>query len=114
MDWQQALIVFAVSGLPVVEMRLAVGLGLLHYHMGLPATFILTVAGNLIVIPFVWNNLPPFERLCRRSRRLNQWLDWLYAKTRHEVGQRRTALGGFGLFVIVALTGVPFPLPGTS
>jgi uncharacterized membrane protein len=114
MDWLGALIVFLLAPLPLIEMRVSIGLGLFHYHLGAWPTFWLTVASNLLFIPLAWSLRLPLERLCRRSRHLNRFLDWLFAKARREVSHRREVLEEVGMLVIVALVGVPIPLPGSG
>ena len=118
MDWLGALIVFLVAPLPIVEMRLSVYLGLFVYGDTQPTnlviTFLLTVASNLLFILALWPFLTRLERLCRRSAALDRWLDWLFARTRREVTPGKRILEEFGLFGIVALVLIPFPLPGTG
>jgi uncharacterized membrane protein len=114
MNWLAVLIVFAVSPLPIVEMRLGIGLGLFRYHLNPWLTFAIAVAANLAIIPQVWYLFPPVERLLRRSRRLSRWLDWLFAKTRRETTKGKQKMEEAALFAIVALTAVPFPLPGSG
>ena len=114
MDWLGALIVFLVAPLPLVEMRLSIYLGNVQYHLGWPLTLLLTVAGNLLFIPLAWSLRHPLERLFRRSRRLGLFLDWLFAKARRETSHRRVVLEELGMFIIVALVAIPFPLPGSG
>ena len=108
-----ALIVFAVAGLPIVEMRLAIGLGIFVYGLHPALVCGLTIAANLLIIAPFWFLFPHVENLLRRSPRMTRWLDWLYSKTRKETAKRET-IEEVGLFVIVALTAVPFPLPGSG
>jgi uncharacterized membrane protein len=114
MDWQAALIVFLLAPLPLIEMRVSIGLGLFRYHLGPWATFLLVVVSNLLFIPLAWSLRHPAERLFRRSRRLSGFLDWLFAKARREASHRREVLEELGMFVIVALVGIPVPLPGSG
>ncbi len=118
MEWLEALIVFLVAPLPIVEIRVAVYLGLGplggEYHLDWLITFVLTVLANVLFIVMLWPFLPRLESLCRKSRRLNRWLDWLFARTRREVTPGKRILEEFSLFGILALVGVPFPLPGSG
>lgn len=114
MDWLGIVIVFLVAPLPIVEVRLSVVLGLTFYHLGVPLTFALTVLSNLLFILILWPQLPRLERLFRRSATLGRWLDWLLARYRREVTPGKQRLEGLGLFTIVALVGVPIPLPGSG
>ncbi|MCA1818946.1 MAG: small multi-drug export protein [Thermoplasmatota archaeon] len=108
-----AFVVLGVSGLPVIEMRLAVGLGIFVFHLPPVVVFLLTVAGNLFVMAPVWFLFPHAERGLRRWVAMGRWLDWLYARTRRDTANRR-AVESVGLFAVVALTAVPFPLPGSG
>ncbi|MEA3203087.1 MAG: hypothetical protein QOI63_757 [Thermoplasmata archaeon] len=114
MDWLGALIVVVLAPLPFIEMRVSIYLGLFTYHFGPWTTFALTAASNLLFIPVAWSLRTPLERLLRRNARVAQFLDWLFAKTRKEVTHRRAVLEEFGMFAIVALVGVPVPLPGSG
>ncbi|HEX2066713.1 MAG TPA: small multi-drug export protein [Candidatus Thermoplasmatota archaeon] len=114
MGWLEVLIVFVLAPLPIVEMRLSIILGVFRYDLGWPATAVLTAASNLLAIPIIWALLPDLERLCRRSKRLSRWLDWLFGKARKEAGKGKETVEEIGLFVIVALTGLPFPVPGSG
>lgn len=114
MDWMDALIVAALAPLPLIEMRVSIGLGLFHYHLGPWTTFLIVTAANLLFIPVAWALRTPGERLLRRSRTLGRFLDWLFAKTRRETSHRREVLEEVGMFTIVALTGFPIPLPGSG
>jgi len=108
-----ALIVFALAGLPIIEMRLAIGLGIFVY--GLPAWLVclLAIAANLLIIAPMWFLFPHVERGVRRWRPMSRFLDWLFSKTRKETAKRET-IEEFGLFAIVAMTAIPFPVPGTG
>jgi uncharacterized membrane protein len=110
---EASLIVFAVAGLPLVTMRLGIGLGIFVYGLDPVLVCLLAIASNLLVIAPVWFLFPHIERACRRSARLSLLLDRVFARTRKETAKRQ-ALEEVGIFVIVALTGVPFPLPGSG
>jgi len=111
--WVKDLVVLAVSGLPVVEMRLGIGLGVLRYHLHPFEVWLLSTGANLLVVAPVWFLLPHVENGLRRSARMGRWLDRLFARTRHET-RRARALAEVGLLLIVVLVAVPFPLPGSG
>ena len=56
MDWLGALIVFLLSPLPLIEMRVSIGLGLFTYHLGAWATFLATSSGLVVSIAGVIRN----------------------------------------------------------
>jgi len=114
MDWLGALIVFLLAPLPIIEMRLSITLGLFTYHLGAWPTFFLTVSSNLLFIPLAWSMAGWLERMFRKSVVLSRFLDWLFAKARKEATRRRQVLEEVGMLVIVALVGIPFPLPGSG
>lgn len=114
MDWLAALIVFLLAPLPLIEMRASIALGILRYHLGAPATFLLTVTSNLLFIPLAWSLRTPLERLFRRSPTLARFLDWLFAKARREASHRHEVLEEAGMLLIVALVAIPIPLPGSG
>lgn len=107
------LIVLAVSGLPIVEMRLGIGLGIFVYGLNAWLVCILAIVANLLIIAPMWYLFPHGEAGLRRWKAMSRWLDWLFAKTRKEAAKRET-VEEVGLFAIVALTAIPFPVPGTG
>ena len=101
------LCVFLCAMLPVIELRgaipLGAGLGLSWWQ-----SFCLSVAGNLLPVPFLLLLLQMFLRLLRRFRLTAGVADWLEKRALRS--RERVENGAFwGLLLFVAI-----PLPGTG
>jgi uncharacterized membrane protein len=101
------LCVFFCAMLPIIELRGAIPLGA---GLGLSwlESFALSVAGNLLPVPFLLLLWQLVLRLLRRFRRTAGLADWLEARalrSRERVENRAF----WGLLVFVAI-----PLPGTG
>ena len=101
------LCVFFCSMLPVIELRGAISLGA---GLGLPwwKSFGLSLAVNMLPVPFLLLLLQLFLRLLRRFRLTAGFADWLERRALRSRG--RVENGAFwGLLLFVAI-----PIPGTG
>jgi uncharacterized membrane protein len=99
--------VFLCSMLPVIELRGAIPLGA---GLGLPMwqSFLISVVGNLVPIPFILLLLEWVLRLMKKIKRLDKVALWLEAKAEKNRGKiEKYAFWGLVLFVAI-------PLPGTG
>jgi uncharacterized membrane protein len=101
------LAVLLVAGLPVVELRGALPVGLaLGLH---PAwAFTLSVLGNMLPVPLVFLLLDPVTRRLMSLPRVSAWIATYLDRTRKKSGQIRK----YGFWGLVVFVGVP--LPGTG
>ena len=102
-----ALYVFLISMLPIIELRGAIPVGA---ALGLPwwQTFLLAIVGNLLPVPFILllvEKVLAFMKQHGIFPRLIQWLEEKAQKGIHKV--EKHALVGLLLFVAI-------PLPGTG
>ena len=102
-----ALYVFLISMLPIIELRGAIPVGA---ALGLPwwQTFLLAIVGNLLPVPFILllvEKVLVFMKQHGIFPRLIQWLEEKAQKGIHKV--EKHALVGLLLFVAI-------PLPGTG
>ena len=99
--------VFAVSMVPIIELRgaipLGVGLGL-HWLW----VYIISVIGNMIPVPFVLLLIRPFIEWLLHSKAFNKVGVWLDNRTK-EKSMKLTKYKKLGLFIFVAI-----PFPGTG
>lgn len=103
------LIVVLISMLPFVELRLAIPLGILNYHMDPLTVLIICIIGNLIPVPFI---LVLFERVERWLRKYPRWaglMDKIFEKTRKKASKRVEKYEALALISFVAI-----PFPGTG
>lgn len=102
------LVVVLLTVSPILEVRASIPVAMLFYSYGWLATFLLSFAASLLIIPLAYGILIAAERLARYSHRLAAVLDWLWLRTRRKSLKAQRA-GHAGLFAIVAL-----PLPGAG
>lgn len=99
--------VFAVSMIPVIELRGAIPLGIglnLHWLW----VYIISVVGNLLPIPFVILLVRPIIEWLLRSKAFRKVGLWLENRTK-EKSKQLNKYKKLGLFLFVAI-----PLPGTG
>ncbi len=99
--------VFAVSMIPVIELRGAIPLGIglnLHWLW----VYVISVVGNLLPIPFVILLVRPIIEWLLSSKALRKIGLWLENRTK-EKSKRLNKYKKLGLFLFVAI-----PLPGTG
>ena len=104
-----ALITFLISMLPVVELRLAIPMGV---SMGLPVwkAAVISVVGNLIPAPFIIAFIRVImDWLKDRSKLTKRFVAWLEKKGTGPKADRVRKYEFWGLLLFVAI-----PLPGTG
>lgn len=103
------LIVFIISLMPILELRgglIAASL----LGMDPVESYIVTILGNIIPIPFILWLINGILKWMRESkiRFLNSFANWLYAKVDKHKGQ----IEKYGFWGLVLFVGIP--LPGTG
>ena len=106
--WPPELVVLAISTLPIVELRGAVPVGINLLKMNWAWVLFLSVAGNMIPIPFILLFLGPFSRFCMKFRTGRAFFEWLFARTRRKSASIEK-YETLGLTIFVAI-----PLPATG
>lgn len=104
-----ALVTFIVSMLPVVELRLAIPIGV---SMGLPVwqAAIISVIGNIIPAPFIIAFIRVImDWLRTKSKTMQRFVAWLERKGTGPKADRVRQAEFWGLLLFVAI-----PLPGTG
>ena len=104
-----ALVTFIVSMLPVVELRLAIPIGV---SMGLPVwqAAVISVFGNLIPAPFIIAFIRVVMAFLRdKSALMRRFVEWLERKATGPKADRVRRYEFWGLLLFVAV-----PLPGTG
>lgn len=104
---QHALWVFFISMLPVFELRASIPVG---YGFGMPwlETFITSVIGNMLPVPFILIFIRAVLKWMKKIRGLSKIALWIERKAQHKsVSVLKYASLGLLLFVAV-------PLPGTG
>ena len=94
--------------LPVIELRGAIPVGMFLFKFSWLKAALLSIAGNMIPIPFVLLFWESIVIVLQKSRRGNKFVQWLYTRTksRSKVIEEYEAIG---LAIFVGI-----PLPGTG
>ncbi len=100
-------LIFVISMLPIVELRGAIPVGA-AMGMGIVETFLISVIGNLLPVPFIILLARPLFTLLKKTRLLSPLVDKIETRTMAKADKvmKNAALG---LFLFVAI-----PLPGTG
>ena len=101
-------IVLIVSMLPIFELRGAIPLAVLHFHMPVLTAFLISWIGNLIpVLPIIYF-LEPIRKMLSHIKIVHRFFDWFYART-YRRGKKAMKWGAIGLSLFVA---IPLPVTG--
>jgi len=103
------LVIFLFAMTPIFELRGAIPLKLIFEGMPLWQVYLLAVAGNVVpAIPLLLFLDPISRALMSRSRAMERFFNWLFARTRRRSGLVEK-LGAIGLSLFVA---IPLPVTG--
>ena len=101
------LCVFFCSMIPIIELRGAMPIGA-ALKMSPLATYLISVAGNMLPVPFILLFIKAIIKLMQKSKFFSKFANWLVAKA--EKNKEKISKYGFwgvALFVMI-------PLPGTG
>ena len=99
-----------LASLPVTELRAALPVALLVFHLSPATAYVSTVLGNLIPIPLVFLLLPMVMKLIyTHIPKLDLFLNKRFDALKNKHGEDYSKWGSFFLFLFVAI-----PLPGTG
>lgn len=102
-------VVWVISMLPVFELRGGIPAGV-TLKMPLWEACLFAVIGNMLPIPFILWFLDPLSRwLSRRSRTMDRFFTWLFARTRRKHSKSFERWQEFALMIFVA---IPLPMTG--
>lgn len=102
------LIVFLISMIPIFELRGAIPVGILHYHLPWLQVSLIALVGNLIPIIPILFLLEFFMRLLGKIGFFRKFFDWLIARA-HRKGGLVERYEYMGLFLFVM---IPLPFTG--
>ncbi len=108
MNIWSAMATVLISATPVFELRAGLPFALGVLELPPWTAFLLSVAGNLLVVPPLLWGLAWGERLFMRWSWSSRFMQWVFVRTRSK-GRWVERLGSLGLLLIVAI-----PLPGTG
>ena len=99
--------VFAVSMVPIIELRGAIPLGI-GLDLNWLWVYMISVIGNLLPVPFVILLVRPIIDWLVHSKMFGKLGNWLDERTKKKT-EKMTKYKKWGLFIFVAV-----PLPGTG
>ncbi len=104
------LITFLIAMLPISELRGAIPVALVVYHLPWWSAYFWAVLGNVLVVFFVLKFLDLFTQfLTNRSNFCQILFSWLFKRTRRQYSSRFERLGILALVTFVA---IPLPMTG--
>ncbi len=96
--------------IPLAELRGAIPVAHLTFHLPLWEAFIFAVIGNMIPIPFILLLLGPVsDWLMKHSKLMERFFNWLFARTRRKLQKKYELYAELALMVFVA---IPLPFTG--
>ncbi len=101
--------VFLMAMLPFGELRLSIPVGILHYNMDPTATFIVSVLGNLLPIPFILVLFHRVESYLRKYDRFNRLFDRLFDRT---IRRAKAKIHTYEEIALILFVAIPAPFTG--
>jgi len=102
--------VILLSMAPISELRGAIPLGILAYHMNATLVTIVSIISNMvpaIVIIMLFDSILPWVK--KRFPSIGRFVE-RFSQTRKEKNRKR--IERYGLLAIIAFVAIPFPLTG--
>ena len=99
-----------IAMIPLSELRGAIPIANQVFEIPLWQAYIIAVIGNMIPIPFIlWFLGPASKWLMERSRTMERFFNWLFARTRRKLERQYELYAEVALAVFVA---IPLPITG--
>jgi uncharacterized membrane protein len=96
--------------IPLAELRGAIPIANQSFHLPLWQAFVFAVIGNMLPIPFIlWFLGPASEWLMKRSKLMDRFFNWLFARTRRKLEKQYELYAELALAAFVA---IPLPFTG--
>lgn len=105
------LATFFIAMTPIIELRGAIPIAVLGFHLTYIEAFIISFIGNIIPIYFIVKYIRPLFDFFGRIKIFKKIIDWATERaTKHiQESERLQNFTALGLFIFVAI-----PLPGTG
>lgn len=104
------LIVILTAASPFFELRGAIPLSLMVFHFSVIKTIILSLLGNILIIPLILIFLEKVSNyLSKKFLVFKQFFNWLFEKTRKKFLKNYLKWGKVALVIFVA---IPLPFTG--
>lgn len=101
---------FLMSLTPFGELRLALPVALLAYHMPLAKAFYISVIGNMVPPTIILFFAAPFHKWieCQSGFWSKRWVNYLAKLQKKFSGKYQR----YGLFALILFVGIPLPMTG--
>lgn len=107
--WGKYVSTIIISMLPIIELRGALPAAVKVFGLSWGVSYVLSVFGNMIPVPFLLRFYPQVEKFLKRFGFMRSFFEWLNARTIRK-GKRKVQLWGeMGLILFVA---IPIPVTG--
>ncbi|RLF49621.1 MAG: ligand-binding protein SH3 [Thermoplasmata archaeon] len=103
------LVVFLISMIPFVELRGAIPVAILIYHMPVLTAYIIAVIGNMVPVIPILIFLGSVEKWLRKYEIWARAMDKLFDKTRRRASRSVERYEEVGIMLFVA---IPLPMTG--
>lgn len=104
------LATFIISMLPVSELRGAIPVAIGVYHLNPIWAYAIAVAGNIVPVVIILKYIEPISNyLMSKSKTLNKYFLWFFARTRKKFNHDYEKWGALALIIFVA---IPLPMTG--
>ena len=100
--------IFLIAVIPIVELRGAIPIGILFFHLKWHWVILASIVGNMMPIFFVLFIFRFVEKFLRRFKTFDKLFDWFFAKTlaKSESVEKYQELG------LTFFVGIPLPVTG--
>ena len=102
------LATFVISMTPIIELRGAIPIAVLGFHLTYVEAFVISFIGNIVPIYFIVKYIRPLFDFFGRFKFFKVIIDWASEKATKE-SERLQNFTALGLFLFVAI-----PIPGTG
>lgn len=105
------LATFLISMTPIIELRGAIPIAVLTFHLTYVEAFVISLIGNIIPIYFIVKYIRPLFDFFGRFKIFKVVIDWASDRATKKIAEskRLQNFTALGLFIFVAI-----PLPGTG
>lgn len=99
-----------ISAVPIIELRGALPIALTTFDFPIWKAALLSIAGNMLPIPFILWALDPFVNwIVKKSKIADRFFNWLFEHTRKKTEKNIELYGALALIIFVA---IPLPMTG--
>ncbi len=105
------LATFAISIVPIIELRGAIPVAVFTFHLTYVEAFIISFVGNILPVYFIVKFIRPIFDLLGKIKIFKKIIDWVTEKANRKIAESKKLQTAtlLGLYLFVAI-----PLPGTG